>query len=658
MGASKMWSGQVLLLAVLLVVFNLSNPTSAVAQQVSFTSAKKTARGSDFVVPAKLRPRVDFWIDIFTRYGKAQSVVHHRDYPQAIFRVLDFSSKFATLSERQFKKFKDKEIKKHISEVRAAMKHLATGKAARNALEKRIVTEMSFLPTGSAKYKKVVDDGLIRAQTGIKERYAEAVQRSGRYLHIIEKIFVQDYGLPVELTRLPFVESSFDYTAYSSAGAAGIWQFMRATARNYMKVNSRIDERRDVISATHGAAQYLQFAYTKLGKWPLALTSYNHGITGVSRKVKKAGTRDIIELIENPSKQHFGFASQNFWPEFLAALEVYDNLPKYFPNLQVHPPQRIAFLKLPHDISVKTVMTELAVDLQTLKSLNYAISSRVWSGAYDIPKGYALKVPAGKGPALNKLRNPRLASKTFSSSASTIHGGIVYRVRSGDSLSRIARKYRTTVSNLRKLNGLKSDLVKVGQRLVVRQNVQRTTRPSTATSSATTYRVRRGDNLSSIASQFGTTVSTLKRLNGLKSSAIRSGQTLRVRGEAKPKPKNNIPKNTTQTTPKSAVPASPKYHVVRRGDTLYSLARKYNTSVTRIKALNKISSNSIHIGRKLIVRAGSEQTVAGTAKTYTVRSGDSLWTISRKLGKSIASIKQANGLKGSGIKIGQRLRVP
>jgi membrane-bound lytic murein transglycosylase D len=628
-------------------------PPSIAEAQSSFQSAKKKKRAPEFVVPSRLRPRVNFWIDIFTKYGKYHSVIHHRTHPQAVFRVLDFSQKAPTMSERQFKKFKDAEVKKQIAEVQAAMKRLAAGKSPQNSLEMRIVKQMSFLPSGTGKYRKVVKEGLIRAQTGIKERYRGAVERSGRYLHILEKIFVEDYGLPIELTRLPFIESSFDYTAYSSVGAAGIWQFMKATARSYMKVNSLIDERRDVISATHGAAKYLQYAYKKLGKWPLALTSYNHGITGVGRKVKKAGTRDIIRLVENPNKQYFGFASQNFWPEFLAALEVYDNLPRYFPGLVPEPPKRIAFLELPHSLSVKTVSKELGLSVDTLKSLNYAVSSRVWNGAYSLPKGYALKVPAAKGPQLNKLRNPRLASKGVTAGGA-VHGGIVYRVRRGDTLSRIARKYRTTVSNLRRLNGLRSDLVKVGETLVVRQDVKRSSRTSTATSTATTYRVRRGDNLSSIASRFGTSVSQLKSLNGLRSSAIRAGQLLRVRGESKPR-SSSASKGRAQVSSSRAV-----YHKVRRGDSLYSLARKYGTSVSKIKALNGLQGNSIRIGARLKIKGGTQSKTSQSSgkQMYRVRSGDSLWSISRKFGRSISSIKSANGLRGNSVKIGQKLVIP
>jgi membrane-bound lytic murein transglycosylase D len=93
---------------------------------------------------------------------------------------------------------------------------------------------MTYVPGGRQKYQRTLNEDLIRSQTGIREKCREALRRSGRYIHAMERIFVQEYGLPVELTRIPFIESSFDYEAYSSVGAAGIWQFMRSTARLYM----------------------------------------------------------------------------------------------------------------------------------------------------------------------------------------------------------------------------------------------------------------------------------------------------------------------------------------------------------------------------------------------------------------------------------------
>ena len=140
---------------------------------------------------------------------------------------------------------------------------------------------------------------------------------------------MRKYNLPEELSVLPHVESSFQLRAYSSAGAAGIWQFTRGTGRLFMRVGYDVDERRDPILATYGAAKLLKKNYEVVGSWPLAITAYNHGLRGMQRAKKRHGT-NIVKIIENYRSRTFGFASRNFYPEFLAALHVVKNQNKWF----------------------------------------------------------------------------------------------------------------------------------------------------------------------------------------------------------------------------------------------------------------------------------------------------------------------------------------
>ena len=252
----------------------------------------------DFRVSSTLRARVDFWKDIFTRYGSAQMVVHHRDFPQIVFGVIDLSKEKAEMSKRMFEKHRSSVSKSTVKEIGEQLKELARGGIAKSAFQSRVLEELKQRKLSVSILSRWVKDDLIRTQTGIKERYAEAVQRAWRYMPSMEQIFVKEFGLPKELTRLPFIESSFDYTAHSSVGAAGIWQFMPRTARVYkMAVGRYVDERRDPIKATRAAAKYLQTAYKALGSWPLAIISYNHGVGGVRSKLKKAGNRDLESII-------------------------------------------------------------------------------------------------------------------------------------------------------------------------------------------------------------------------------------------------------------------------------------------------------------------------------------------------------------------------
>lgn len=470
----------------------------------------KYPRSKAFECPEKLRPRVNFWKDIFTKYGKAQFVIHHREFPQVVFMVVDLSNEFRELDPISFDRLRKSEEKRRVSEIKSTIEYLAEDKQPQSYLQKYISAKMQFLGAGTSKYKRILDEDLIRTQTGIKEKFADSVRRAGRYLPLIEKIFVEDFGLPVELTRLPFIESSFDYTAYSSVGAAGIWQFMPRTGKLYMTVNKVVDERRDPLQASRGAAKYLREAYSRLGNWPLAVTSYNHGVAGVNRKVQKMGTTDIVALIENKNEKAFGFASSNFYPEFLAAIEIYDNYRQYFPDLELEQPIKAKEVFISRSVSVAQISKEVGVGIEALKSVNYALSEAVWSGRVKIPAGYSLKVPHDSHLHLAYSRQTKLEAPTPSSVSSSIYGGVTYKVRRGDSLISIAKKYGTSVSDLNSMNNLGSGALKVGQTIIVKpredslnpvqpQQHTKVVIPTKATNQFKSYKVKKGDSLWSIS---------------------------------------------------------------------------------------------------------------------------------------------------------------
>ena len=355
--------------------------------------SQSNKRHSEFVVPAGLRKRVDFWIDIFTKYGKYNLVIHHRRFPQIVFKVLDLSRAGLELNEAQFGYFKKEIEQKKVAEIQTIIKKLSLGEEPSNDLEQHIADVMADVyGAGLEKYKVTLDEDLVRTQTGIKERYEDAIKRAGRYMNQMEDIF-QKESLPVELTRLPYIESSFDYSAYSSVGAAGIWQFMRSTGSKYLLINSMVDERLDPLAASFAATKYLSHAREVLPSWPLAVTSYNHGITGVKRKVAEAGTENISDMIERKGGEPvFGFASSNFYPELLAAIEVHDSYKEYFPDLV--PDRSIQYRDqvLTRAMSVKEAADIFNTDAELLKRVNYALNPKVWQGGI-IPAGYKLKIP-------------------------------------------------------------------------------------------------------------------------------------------------------------------------------------------------------------------------------------------------------------------------
>ena len=190
-------------------------------------------------------------------------------------------------------------------------------------------------------YELVDDETRIRSQRGAKEQFSEGLRISGRYITQMQKIF-RDEGLPAELAYLPLVESSFNVRARSGAGAVGMWQFIPETGKKFMRIDDKVDERRDPMASTRAAVRLLKENYRILGNWPLAITAYNHGTEGIFRAIDSVGSRDLVELIRRYQSPTFGFASKNFYAEFLAVVEIATQPEKYFPFLRAAPADRLA----------------------------------------------------------------------------------------------------------------------------------------------------------------------------------------------------------------------------------------------------------------------------------------------------------------------------
>ncbi len=498
-------------------------------------SVRESAFDSPFTVPEQLRARVDFWKDIFAKYGSTQTVIHHRDFPQIVFGVLDLSAESGQMSSVAFEAYKESVQKRTVEDIKSQLLELATGSAPRGPFQVKLVGLLKDIPGDESKYKRVVDEDLVRTQTGIRERYAEAIRRAWKYLPIMEQIFVSEYGLPKELTRIPFIESSFDYTAYSSVGAAGIWQFMPRTARAHrMLVGRYVDERRDPIKATRAAAEYLRSAYNSLGSWPLAITSYNHGVGGVRSKTRKAGTTDLPTIIEDFNERYFGFASTNFYPEFLAALEIFADHKRYFPEVREEPPLRVVTYPVQKSVSAHQIASRLGISTEDLKEANYALLDPVWKGRASIPAGYNLRVPAD----LQDRGDRRLAGTAASSDVVTVAQAptlpATYTVKRGEDVAAISKKFGVPTATILRINGLSSGRVKSGTSLQLieseRREVKSATTSTTRESSSTRvrYTVRRGDTFGAICKKFGVSVEALKRANHLSGTTVKTGQTLLV----------------------------------------------------------------------------------------------------------------------------------
>lgn len=473
-------------------------------------SVREDAWSGDFAVPELLRARVDFWKDIFTKYGSGHSVIHHRDFPQVVFGVVDLSREYEVMSRTAFEAYKGEVIKRAVDDVRSQLLELGEGGDARTPFQERTLEQLAARGLSREVLKTWVEQDLIRTQTGIRERYAEAIRRAWRYLPVMEQIFVQEFGLPRELTRIPFIESSFDYTAYSSVGAAGIWQFMPRTARSHrMLVGRFVDERRDPMKATRAAAEYLRSAYNSLGSWPLAVTSYNHGVGGVRSKARKAGTDDLAQIIEDPNERFFGFASTNFYPEFLAAVEIFEQHRRYFPEVPEQAPLRVVSYPLQRSTSAISLASRLGMSTDDLREANYGLLDPVWSGRASIPSGYTLRVPIAFKERADRLFGG--GGSAFDSSSSRVNAdfvkaGAAINARDSAEPQLVVSRYSSSSAPTKK-NSKKAAPKQPTVRYVV---------------------VRPGDTLATIAGKRGVSIERLKAANGMRNNKLVAGQRLRV----------------------------------------------------------------------------------------------------------------------------------
>jgi membrane-bound lytic murein transglycosylase D len=347
-----------------------------------------------FKVPPAMEERVEFWKDIYTKYTSDQGILHDSKYITIVYEGVDFSDITAntSLTDKQKEKARRKRVDEKKKEVAKRLKHLQEVKDGSTLTgDDRRYWELLAQVDEPKKFSEAAGRRRLRFQLGQRNQFAAGIYNSGRYIRQMEEIFRQE-GLPIELTRLPFVESSFNPRARSKVGATGLWQFMRTSARSYMRIDTSADERNDPLRASRAAAKKLRDNYSMLRSWPLAITAYNRGASGVRRLVEKLGTNDITEIID-VRKGRFGFAGANFYANFLAALDVEHNADKYFGVLDVLPELRGAEIQMSKNQSSKEFLKWFNNDMDMAQLLNPHISEPVWKGRAPLQRKQILRVP-------------------------------------------------------------------------------------------------------------------------------------------------------------------------------------------------------------------------------------------------------------------------
>ncbi len=365
-----------------------------------------------FQVPASLATRVAFWKEIYAKYTTDQGVLHDLDDLTIVYEALDFSliMKDSRKSLSAKARARTKLVKARREEISKRLERLSKMKSEkdiRDEADRKMLAHFtkSFpaslfgkerareLATLKASLKESSRKKRIRFQLGQRDKFILGIYYSGRYIGAMEKQFRAE-RLPVELTRLPFVESSFNTEARSRVGASGIWQFMPRTARPWMMVNRDVDERNDPMTATGAAARLMRSNFERLREWPLAMTAYNHGASGIARAVKKTGSTDIATIIEKYSSRRFGFASSNFYACFLAALEVEKDARKYFGDVKWSVQFDGREIDLVKPFSWREVVAIYDGETPLAELQNPHLTKRVRSKNRDIPKGTFIRVPA------------------------------------------------------------------------------------------------------------------------------------------------------------------------------------------------------------------------------------------------------------------------
>ncbi|MDA8019092.1 MAG: LysM peptidoglycan-binding domain-containing protein [Thermoanaerobaculia bacterium] len=547
------------------------------AEPVAADGTQKRAVDPElFPLPEELEDAVDFWFKVYTQYPSTTKLLHDELHLGVVYAALDFSKlEKSNTSERRKREIRRDHVRKTERKYRSILDHLAKGTDSPYPEEQRRV-ELMFgdVPGGRSKYTAA--KSRFRTQTCLRDHFSAAIERSGIYMSTIEQIFRAE-GLPVELTRLPFVESMFQWKARSSAAAGGIWQFVPSTARAYLEMTAEYDQRYDPLVATKAAARFLGENHRALDSWPLAVTAYNHGRYGMKRAAKRHGT-DIAAIVKNYRSRTFGFASRNFYAEFLAAARVYHQRKRIFPGVEPLPPLDYAPFEPAHYVPVPELVAAAGADADVLRAMNPAISREVWSGDLYLPKGYELRVPS------TQLESFQAAYDSLPGTLKTPHQmGLRYRVRPGDSLSRIASRYGTSASAIQRANGLRSaNRIRAGQVLLIppKGGARFAVRGASTPAS---HVVQRGESLSLIASRYGTSVAALQKANGLRRpDNLQVGQRL------------TIPAGGAASSGRAT-------HTVRSGETLAKIARRYGTTVAALQRANRLSGHIIQPSQVLVI---------------------------------------------------------
>jgi membrane-bound lytic murein transglycosylase D len=445
-------------------------------------------------------------------------------------------------------------ISKRILEIYASRNIVVTG--SHNAIPVILNTHVQF--------------EIDRFTSGAEKKFfEESFQRSGLYRpHIVEAL--KEVGLPEELSWLPLIESGYKVGALSSARALGLWQFIPSTGYKFGLNRDRyVDQRMDPYRSTTAAIDYLRELHQIFGDWTTVLAAYNCGEGRVLRVIRDQNVNyldNFWDLYERLPRE-----TARYVPRFLATLHIVNNPEKYglnrIPLLSPLPFETVTVQRQAH---LRDIAQQIGVNEQDLQALNPELRFKILP-----PGSYALRVPPEKGDLLIAS----IDRVPLSTPPSTTHSYAYHRVRSGENLSSIAQRYRTSVQKIMRANNLrKSNHIVTGKRLKVpvKNGMVLANATPAGSPKATTHVVRRGDSLWNLAKRYNTTTAKIQKLNKLSGTHLYVGQVLKVSETGRTAAKNETPRT----------------YQVQKGDTPFKIAQQNNITLKRFLRLNQLTGNS------------------------------------------------------------------
>lgn len=515
-----------------------------------------------FAVPKGMENQWQFWIDIYSKYTTDQGVLHDAENIDLVYEVLDFTEISARTNMNSWQKehLKLKRVKEAKLRVIQMLEKLHKTKdpSTLSYDEKRIWDYYQKIDEPK-KFREAQQKNRLRFQLGQRDRVIQGIFFSGRYIDQFEQVF-REAGLPIELTRLPFVESSFNVLARSKVGASGLWQIMPYTMKGFMKKDPSIDLRNHPVEATKLAAKLMRINYNMLQSWPLAMTGYNHGPSGILRLTKKYKTRELVDLIQNVNiKKRFGFASRNFYACFLAILEVTSNAPKYLGVVNMSQPLDSVEIKLGAPVAYKDLLRWFDDDDLKVQIFNPHITKVARLKGHLIPRGVVISVMKSKAElvmketgsveALKLARQNEIKTKTEAKSDAKSENKSEIKAdnKTDEKTDNKTDKNSSSVGVTESKEAVKAD-VKLDPSIVnpvatdaansvekektsllmMDPSQQAQANPASA-ADVVIYKVKNGDNLTRIAKRFKVKMEDIIADNNLpKNPSLRRGQKLKI----------------------------------------------------------------------------------------------------------------------------------